>query len=142
MVEEWRLTIDDWQLTIDRHNAKIQDIITIDFEDFRVVTREITVSQQAHIIKSSFQHFFKQILDFCQTSQFHYEKMNTILITLHKWNEDMCHNFQSETLYKTLLDNPELYTSGIIQNVASPDVYPNALRIGRASTSASSASAS
>ena len=91
----------NWNLT----NLSLSDsgLITIDFEDFRIITREITISQQAHIIKSSFQHFFKQILDFYQTSQFHYEKMNTILITLHKWNKDMRHN------------------------VRSPDVYPNTL---------------
>ena len=89
----------NWTLT----NLSLSDsgLITIDFEDFRIITHEITISQQAHIIKSSFQHFFKQILDFCETSQFHYEKMNTILITLHKWNEDMCQNFESGTLHKT-----------------------------------------
>merc|ERR1712121_532742 len=42
----------NWNLT----NLSLSDsgLITIDFEDFRIITREITISQQAHIIKSSF----------------------------------------------------------------------------------------
>ena len=71
------------------------DLITIDFKNFHVITHKFSISQKTHIIKSSVQHFFKQILDFCQTSQF------PSLITLHKWNEHMYHNFQSGTLYKT-----------------------------------------
>ena len=104
----------NWNLT----NLSLSDsgLITIDFEDFRIITREITISQQAHIIKSSFQHFFKQILDFCQTSQFHYENMNTILITLDKWNEDMCHNFQSGTLYTTW--QAPMFTPTLLELVA------------------------
>ena len=104
----------NWTLT----NLSLSDsgLITIDFQDFHVVTREITISQQADIIKSSSQHFFKQIHDFCQTSRFHYEKMNTILITLHKWNENMCHNFQSGTLYKTW--QAPMFTPTLLEFVA------------------------
>ena len=104
----------NWTLT----NLSLSDsgLITIDFEDFRIITHEITLSQQAHITKSSFQHFFKQILDFCQTSQFHYEKMKTIVTTLHKWNEDMCDNFKYGTLDKTW--QAPMFTSTLLELVA------------------------
>ena len=57
--------------------------------------------EQTQIMNKSFQHFFKQILDFCQTSKFHDQEMKTIIITLEKWNEDMYRNFENGTLETT-----------------------------------------
>ena len=42
--------------------------------------------------------------------------MNTILITLHKWNENMCRNFQSGTLYKT--SQAPMFTPTLLELVA------------------------
>ena len=89
----------NWSLT----NLCLCDsgLVAIDFEHFHIITDEMTKSQQTQIMNKSFQHFFKQILDFCQTSKFHDQEMKTIIITLEKWNEDMYRNFENGTLETT-----------------------------------------
>ena len=105
---------ENWSLT----NLCLSDsgLVTIDFQHFRIITDKMTKPQQTQIMKSSFQQFFKQILDFCQKSNFHYQEMKTILITLEKWNEDMYQNFENRTLETTW--NAPMFSSTLLDLIA------------------------
>ena len=75
-----------------------EGLVTFDFERFQIITEKIKKNTQTKKLKKCFQNFFKQILDFCDKSEFHYEEMNKIITILKNWNEDMCFNFENGTL--------------------------------------------
>ena len=91
-------------------------VVTIDFERFHIITQEMNKHEQTKKLKICFRHFFKQILNFCQTSNFHYQEMLKIITTLKKWNDDMCYNYEYGTLHETW--QAPMFTSTFIHLVA------------------------
>ena len=75
-----------------------EGLVTFDFERFQIITEKIKKNTQTKKLKKCFENFFKQILDFCDKSEFHYQEMNEIITILKRWNEDMCFNFEYGTL--------------------------------------------
>ena len=104
----------DWSLK--NISFSEQGVVAIDFERFGIITQEMNKHEQTKKLKICFRHFFKQILDFCQTSNFHYQEMLKIITTLKKWNDDMCYNYEYGTLHETW--QAPMFTSTFIHLVA------------------------
>ena len=93
-----------------------EGLVTIDFERFTVITQQMNKHEQTKKLKTCFRQFFKQILAFCQTSNFHYQEINTIITTLKNWNDDMCYNYEYGTLHETW--QAPMFTSTFLNLVA------------------------